>query len=115
MAARKIKTFTSTTDAKATPAEPIEFQFTEDGEVFEAYPEVSGAVTLELVASAGSDDPSETAAGILSYLKGSMDASTYKRFNKFIKDPANDIRIERLSEVVAYLVEERTSRPTAAS
>lgn len=113
MATRKIKSFTTATEA--APAEPIVFQFTEDGEEFEAYAEVSGAVTLELVASAGSDDPSETAAGILAYLKGSMDASTYRRFNKFVKDPANNIKIETLSEVVAYLVEERTSRPTAAS
>lgn len=112
-APRKIKSFVTKTDE--TPAEPIVFSFTEGGEEFEAYPEVSGAVTLELVATAGSDDPSETAAGILAYLKGSLDASNFKRFNAYIRKPENNVKIETLSEVVAYLVEERTSRPTPAS
>lgn len=112
MAARKIKSFISET-AEA-PVEPIEFELIK-GETFEAYGEVSGAITLEFIAATSSDNSGDTAKGILDYLKSSMDDENFKRFDAIIKSPKHRIKIEKLSEIVAFLIEERASRPTEAS
>lgn len=112
MAARKIKSFISETEE--TPAEPIEFELIK-GETFECYGEVSGAVTLEFIAATSGDNSADTAKGILNYLKASMDEDNFKRFDAIIKSPKHPIKIEKLSDIVAYLIEERASRPTEAS
>lgn len=112
MAARKIKSFITTTEE--APAEPIEFELIE-GETFEAYGEVSGAVTLNFIAATSGENSAETAKGILDYLKASMDEENFKRFNAIINSPKHKIKIETLSDIVAYLIEERASRPTVAS
>lgn len=112
--ARKIKSFISTSKATEVELEPITFELIE-GETFEAYPEVAGAVTLEFIAATSGDDSAKTAQGILNYLEASMDAKNFKRFNAIIHSPDHKIKIETLSEIVSYLIEERTSRPTEAS
>jgi hypothetical protein len=112
MAARKIKSFVSETEE--TPVEPIEFELVK-GETFEAYGEVSGAVTLEFIAATSGETSGETAKGLLAYLKASMDEENYKRFDTIIKSPDHKISIEKLSNIVAFLIEERASRPTEAS
>jgi hypothetical protein len=112
MAARKIKSFVSETEE--APVEPIEFELVK-GETFEAYGEVSGAVTLEFIAATSGEDSAQTAKGLLAYLKASMDEDNYKRFNTIIHSPNHRIKIETLSEIVAHLIEERSSRPTVAS
>lgn len=110
--ARKIKSFVSTEETKEV--EPIEFELIK-GQVFEAYGEVSGAVTLEFIAATSSEDTSQVARGILDYLEASMDADNWKRFDKIITSPEHRIKIETLSEIVSFLIEERSSRPTEAS
>jgi len=110
--ARKIKSFVSETDE--APVEPIEFELIK-GETFEAYGEVSGAVTLEFIAATSGDNSAETAKGILQYLEASMDKANFKRFDAIIKSPDHKIKIEKLSDIVAYLIEERAARPTEAS
>lgn len=112
MAARKIKSFISETEE--APVEPIEFELVK-GETFEAYGEVSGAVTLEFIAATSGENSAETAKGLLAYLKASMDEENFKRFDTIIHSPDHKIKIEKLSEIVAYLIEERSSRPTEAS
>lgn len=109
MAARNVKSFSS----KAKKAKPIPFEL--EGEEFEAYGAVSGAVLLEFIEATGSENPSETARGLLGYLRQSMNAENLERFNKVIHDPEINVEMETLSEIVSYLVEERTNRPTEAS
>lgn len=112
MAARKIKSFISETEE--APVESIEFELIK-GETFEAYGEVSGAVTLEFIAATSGDNSADTAKGILDYLKASMDEENYKRFDAIIHSPKHRIKIEKLSDIVGFLIEERASRPTVAS
>lgn len=110
MAARNnTKSFSS----KKTKAEPI--KFTLEDQEFEVYGNVPGSVLLEFMEYAGSESAAETAKGIRYYLEHSMDKATYKRFKTLIDDPDILIDIETLSEIVSYLIEERTSRPTEAS
>jgi hypothetical protein len=108
MASRKIKSFTS---AKKEPVEPIQFEL--EGETFEAYGQVPGAVLLDFIAASTQDDSSGTAGAILGYLKSSMDKATFKRFDALVRDPEKAIELQVLADIVAHLIEERSdSRPT---
>jgi hypothetical protein len=108
MAARKVKSFTST--EPKTVEEPIPFEL--EGETFEAYAQVPGAVLLDFIAASSQEDSNGTAGAILGYLKSSMDRENFKRFDKLTRDPEKIIQLQVLADIVAYLIEERTSRPT---
>jgi len=108
MAARKVKSFTST--APKDVVEPITFEL--EGENFEAYGQVPGAVLLDFIAASSQEDSNGTAGAILGYLKSSMDRENFKRFDKLTRDPEKVIQLQVLADIVAYLIEERTSRPT---
>lgn len=108
MAARKIKSFTSTTEKSVV--EPIPFEL--EGESFEAYGQVPGAVLLDFIAASTQEDSSGTAGAIIGYLKSSMNKTEFKRFDALTRDPEKLIELQVLADIVAYLIEERTSRPT---
>lgn len=114
MAQRKIKSFAEPVEGESLEAvDPIEFKLA--GETFFAYGEVPGAVLLDFISNSGGDVPAETAKAIMNYLKYSMDAENYKKFQAITHDPNKKIKIETLSEIVGHLIEERGSRPTEAS
>lgn len=108
MAPRKIKSFTST--AEKVVAEPIPFEL--EGETFEAYGQVPGAVLLDFIAASTQEESSGTAGAILGYLKSSLDKENFKRFDKLTRDPEKAIPLQVLADIVGYLIEERSSRPT---
>lgn len=109
MAPRKLKSFQFDT----AETEPIEFEL--GGETFTAYGETPGAVLLDFAARSGGDSIQDTATAILGYLKSSMDSENWERFDKLIRDPAKNVPTSVLSDVVSFLIEERTSRPSKAS
>lgn len=113
MAARRtVKSFTSKKEDKQK-VEPITFEL--EGETFEAYGDVPGAVLLDFIAASSQEDNTGTATAIQSYLKSSMDKANYKRFDKLTRDPEILIELSTLADIVSYLIEERTNRPTAES
>lgn len=109
--ARKIKSFSRPAAEKAVETIPFEL----DGEEFEAYGEVPGAVLLDFISATDGESTGKSAGSILAYLKSSLDEENFKRFDKIIRDPQRPIKIELLADIVSYLIEERTSRPTEAS
>lgn len=107
MAARNVKSFS----AKKDKVEPIVFEL--EGETFEAYGQVPGTVLLEFIEASTREDAGGTAGAILGYLKASMNAENYKKFDKLTRDPEVLIELSTLSDIVTYLVEQRASdRPT---
>jgi hypothetical protein len=110
MAVRKMKSFTPA--KRDVTLKPIPFELL--GQEFEAYPKVSGVALLEFIATADENSAS-TAKGILEYLKSAMNAEQYKKFYALVKDPENNIEVDTLSEIVSFLIEEQTARPTPAS
>lgn len=110
MAVRKIKSFTPA--KRDETLKPITFELL--GEEFEAYPKVAGIAVLEFIASS-EDNNSSTAKGILDYLKNAMSDEQYTRFYKLVSAPEHEVEISTLSEIVGYLIEEQTARPTSAS
>lgn len=108
MSPRKTKSFTASKEK--TVVEPISFEL--EGETFEAYGQVPGAVLLDFI-SASSDDSIGSAGAILGYLKNSMDTKNFRRFDKLTRDPEVLVELSTLADIVAYLIEERSSgRPT---
>lgn len=109
MSARKTKSFTSSTKKEAV--EPIPFEL--EGETFEAYGQVPGTVLLEFIDASQREDSSGTAGAILGYLKSSMDAKNFRRFDKLTRDPEVLVELSTLADIVGYLIEERAAdRPT---
>lgn len=110
MATRKtVKSFSSSKEK--APVEPIEFEL--EGETFEAYGQVPGAVLLDFIAASSNEDSSGTAGAILGYLKSSMNKENFSRFDRLTRDPEKIIELQTLADIVAYLIEERTAnRPT---
>ena len=105
--AAKLKSFTSKAKAPRISFELLD-------ETFEAYGSIPGAVLLDFIGSSD-ENSSATARGIGEYLKAALPKDEYERFNAFTRDPENNIELEVLSEIVSYLIEEQTSRPTEAS
>lgn len=110
MSARK-----SFSPKKKAAAKPVEFDLLD--ETFTAVPKIPGITLLEFIASGEGDGEGNgaVAKGILDYLKSSMKKDEYKRFHAFVSDPDNEIEIDTLSEIVGYLIEQQSSRPTEAS
>lgn len=91
---------------------PLTFDLEEQN--FEARPAIPGAVLLELVAHA-SDEGAESAGAIVGFFEKALVAESYERFNVLVNDPDVIISIETLVEILSWLIEEYTSRPTSAS
>lgn len=85
-----------------------------DGEDFTARPDIPGAVILDFVAAADAG-PGKAAAKIMEFFERALDQENHKRFEAKVNDPDVIVEMETLSDIVAYLIEEYTSRPTGAS
>lgn len=104
MANRSVKTFKSNSGGKK---EPIEFEI--DGETFQAKPKVSGITLMELVRDAG-EGGSASVGAILRYLRKAMPKAEYERFEEYVEE--NDVDIEMINDIISFLIEEQTDRPT---
>lgn len=103
-----VKTF----DLDESEVKPITFKLGK--EEFEALGDIPGIVLLEFLAhSKGTSD--ETAEAILTYLASSFDEENKAKWDAFVRDPKRRVKIDKLSDIVAYLIEERASRPTEES
>ena len=91
-------------------AEPISFKL--HGEEFTCIGEIPGKVVLDLVARSGADDPAESAKVIEGFFSTVLQPESLERFNILAVDPTRIVSMETLSEIVAWLVEEYTDRPT---
>jgi hypothetical protein len=91
-------------------AEPITFKLHD--EEFTCRGEIPGKVILDLVAKSGSEDPGEAAKIIEGFFSIVLDQESLDRFNLLAVDPVRIVSMETLSDIVAWLVEEYTNRPT---
>lgn len=91
-------------------AEPITFKL--HGEEFTCRGEIPGKVILDLVAKSSADDPSQSAVVIEGFFGIVLQPESLERFNALAVDPDRIVSMETLSDIVAWLVEEYTDRPT---
>lgn len=94
-----------------TPTEEISFKL--HGEEFSCRPAMQGKVLLDLVAkSSNQENPGEAAEMIGSFFKIVLLPESYERFDALVTDPDRIVPIETLSEIVGWLVEQYSDRPT---
>jgi hypothetical protein len=99
-------------------SEPLTFDL--GGEEFTCHPEVQGKMILDIIKTAADEnDPDQRgmmmAVGVLGFFEKVMDASEYERFNKLMEDPKRIVPMDTLSEIMSWLIEEYTDRPTEPS
>jgi hypothetical protein len=93
------------------PAQPISFKL--HGEEFSCKPKMQGKVLLDLVAkSSAQDNPGEAAAIINKFFQLVLAADSHTRFEALVESDDKIVEVEQLSEIVAWLVEQYTDRPT---
>lgn len=93
------------------PAEPLSFKL--HGEDFACKPKMQGKVLLELVAaSSAQDNPGEAAAIINKFFKLVLVPESYERFEALLESDDRIVEVEKLSDIVAWLVEQYSDRPT---
>lgn len=92
--------------------DPVTFDLA--GENFTAYPKLPGAVILEFI-SATDEGSATTAGALIKFLKDAMDDGNFSRLNAIFHDKEIMVEIEDIADIVSYLVEEYSDRPTEAS
>lgn len=90
--------------------EPLSFNLNEHE--FTAKPAIPGAVLLEFVRDADSDSGADSAKALYNFLEKALDEKEYARLQGVLHDPKIIINIEIIGEIVSWLVEEYSARPT---
>ena len=95
-----------------TPAPPLSFKI--HGEDFACRPAIQGKVLLDLVAkSSAEESPAESAKIIGEFFKLVLMPESGDRFDVLASDPDKIIDVETLGEIVGWLVEQYSDRPTS--
>ena len=92
-------------------AEPVVFKL--HGEEFTCYPNVPGKVLLDLVAKSGDENNPAASAEIVSeFFKVVLTPESYTRFDELARDAERIVTVETLGEIISWLMEEYSDRPT---
>lgn len=95
---------------KVSDFEPLSFDL--NGNSFNCKAAIQGSVLLEFVRDADGDSGGDSAKALYNFLSDSMEKEEYDRLQKVLHDPDVIIDIELIGEIVAWLVEEYSARPT---
>lgn len=90
--------------------EPLSFNLNEHE--FVAKAAIPGAALLDFVRDADSDSGADSAKALYSFLEKALDEKEYARLQSVLHDPKVIINIELIGEIVSWLVEEYSARPT---
>lgn len=90
--------------------EPLEFEL--NGNVFKCRPAIQGTVMLEFIKKTSSENGGDAATALYDFLQSSMPEEEYVRLDKLLKNPEVIIEIETIGEVVTWLIEQYSKRPT---
>ena len=92
-------------------AEPLTFKL--HGEEFTCRPDIQGKTLLALVADAASNDASRQAGMVEKFFKTVLTPDSAEDFDELTNDPDKVVSVETLGEIVGWIVEQYTSRPTS--
>lgn len=106
----KFKDFGKTTTLEDFP--PITFRL--NGEDFTCRSAMPGTMLLDFVRRADSDSGGMAAEAVVEFLSRSLDDADADRFQTMLNDPEVIVQVETLGEIVGWLVEQYTARPTKA-
>jgi hypothetical protein len=98
-----------------TPEEelvPVTFDVA--GETFTAKADIQGIVLMDFLEASDSGGVTSLVA-FKKFLAEALDEEEYARLDNVFRTAPKTIPVETIAQIVAYLVEEYTSRPTTAS
>lgn len=92
-------------------AEPVAFKLCD--EEFQCRPSIPGKLILNLAAaSTNQDDPATNAKMIDDFFCAVLKTESYERFEKLTLDPDKAVEMATLMDIVQWLVETYSDRPT---
>ena len=89
---------------------PLSFKLHD--EEFSCRPSLQGKVLLSMVGAADSEDPTAMAKMMDDFFDIALVEKDAARFKVLLNDPDKIVTVETLGEIVGWLVEQYTSRPT---
>jgi len=105
----KFKDFSA--GATAALAEPIVFKL--HNQEFMCRADIQGKTLLTLVGDAASNDASRQAGMIEKFFKTVLVPASYEDFDELTTSEDNIVTIETLGEIIGWIVEQYTNRPTS--
>lgn len=98
---------------KNAELEPLVFTLYKED--FECYPEAQGALLMRFSEEVASEEQDVVMKALREFFSKVVKPDDYPRLLALFDDPERVVPIETLSDIIAWLVEEYTSRPTPAS
>lgn len=95
---------------KQDELEPVSFDLYD--ETFNCYKQIHGVTLLTFVKRASSDDGKEATDALLSIFERVMPNEEYERFVALCDDPEKVVPVETLGEIIGWLMEVYSERPT---
>ena len=85
------------------------------GEEFECVTALPGKTLLNFAAVSSSEDGAESAKAISYFFEKVLVPESYARFEVLTDDPNRLVTVENLAQIIEFLIEELTDRPTQGS
>lgn len=99
--------------ASAETAEPLKFKIYE--EEFVCHPEIPGKILLEFIKNSDSDRVAVSASALTDFFEKVLVDESWERFDALTSDPKRVVSMTMLAEIVSWLLEEYSDRPTQGS
>ncbi len=93
--------------------DPVSFDLY--GETYNCYKQIHGVTLLRFVQDANSEDGSKATSAMLDIFKRVMPKDEYARFEELCNDPETVVPVDTLGEIVGWLMEVYSERPTKQS
>ena len=84
-------------------------------EEFSCRPAIQGKVLLQFASSSGSDNAADSTEAILGFFKIALLPESHERFERLIEDPDKIVSVETLGEIISWILETYSNRPTQVS
>ena len=93
--------------------EPISFKLWDTE--FHCISQIQGKVLLDMFSDSSSEDPSKSSKVISQFFDSVLVEDSKKAFNELLVSPEKIVSVDMLAEIVAWLVEQYSDRPTERS
>lgn len=85
------------------------------GEEFECRKSIQGKTLLKFAANSDSEKTAESTGAIFGFFEEALAPESNERFQKLLDDPNKIVSIETLSEIIGWILEQYSNRPTQVS
>ena len=85
------------------------------GEEFDCIPAIPGKTLLGFAEASSSEDGGESAKAINKFFEKVLVPESYARFEILAEDPNRLVTVETLAEIIGWIIEAYTDRPTQGS